>query len=220
MTGDSTVQDPLKPLDQVMMSDPRHRGSLYSLEKLHAELEKIRLHSGVSLHVRQLFETAKNLSLYSWHVCRFHPIAQLIGYASLERALRERLARERGVDVDTVRETFRPLMDLAATKEWRKNERFDAVRRTAHVQLKDEQTFRMLRFGEIGDEPVESPDIPEADILSRAAQLDYVVGIAESMPSVRNYIAHGGRILHGGSAATLRILAEAINQLFESKNPV
>jgi hypothetical protein len=77
------------------------------------------------------------------------------------------------------------------------------------LQLKDEQTFRMIQTGQIGEEPVESPDIEEADILSRAAQLDYVVRIAESMPYIRNHIAHGGQILHGGSAVTLKVIAEA-----------
>jgi hypothetical protein len=107
-------------------------------------------------------------------------------------------------------------MELAATRGWLKNERFEAVRRAAQVQLRDEQTVRMIQSGQIGEEPVESPEIEEADILSRAAQLDYVVRIAESMPYIRNHIAHGGPTLHGGSAVTLRVVAEAVNQLFEA----
>jgi len=93
------VQDPLKPLDRISHADPRYDGSPGKLKLAHARLDALQLHQGVPMHVRQLFETAKNLSLYSWFVYRFHPIAQLIGYASLERALKERLARERGVDV-------------------------------------------------------------------------------------------------------------------------
>jgi hypothetical protein len=210
------IGDPLKDLDRIMQPDPRHGGSSGTLELLHAHLNGIRLHAGAPVHVRQLFETAKNLSLYSWFVYRFHPIAQLIGYASLERALKERVARERRVEADTVRETLRPLMDLAASKGWLKNEGFEVVRRAAHVQLKDEQTYQMIQSGQIGEEPVELPDIDAAEILARAAQLDYVVRIAESMPYVRNHLAHGGRAVHGGSAATLKVIAEAINQLFEA----
>jgi hypothetical protein len=210
------IDDPLKALDRITQPDPRHDGSLGTLAGLHAALNSIRLHAAVPKHVRQLFETAKNLSLYSWFVYRFHPIAQFFAYASLERALRERVAGERGVQTDTVRETLGPLMALATSKGWLKSEGFEVVRRAAHVQLQDEQTFRMIQSDEIGEEPVESPDIEAADILSRAAQLDYVVRIAESMPYVRNHIAHGGRILHGGSAATLKVIAEAINQLFET----
>lgn len=135
------VQDPLKALDRITQADPRHDGPLGSLERLHANLDTIRLQSCVPLHVRQLFETAKNLSLYSWFAFRFHPVAKLMGYASLERALKE-----------------------------------------------------------------------------RAAQMDYVIRIADSIPYIRNHIAHGGPLLDGGSVATLRVIAEAINQLFgESK---
>lgn len=210
------VKDPLKPVDWITQPDPRHDGSRGTLELLHANLNGIQLHAGVPMHVRQLFETAKNLSLYSWFVYRFHPIAQLIGYASLERALKERVAHERRIETDTVRETLSPLMELAATRGWLKNERFEAARRAAQMQLRDEQTVRMIQSGQIGEEPVESPEIEEADILSRAAQLDYVVRIAESMPYIRNHIAHGGPALHGGSAVTLRVVAEAINQLFEA----
>ena len=105
---------------------------------------------------------------------------------------------------------------LRAVKSgWLKSERFEAVRRSAHLQLRDEQTFRMIESGEINEEGVESPDIPEADILERAAQMDYVIRIAESIPYIRNHIAHGGPSLDGGSLVTLRVVAEAINQLFE-----
>lgn len=210
------IDDPLKALDRITQPDPRYNGSAGTIELLHANLAGTCLHGGVPKHVRQLFETAKNLSLYSWFVYRFHPIAQLFGYASLERALKERVAAERGVEPDSVRQTLRPLMDLAASKGWLKSEGFEVVRRAAHVQLQDEQMFRMIQSGQIGEEPVETPDIEAADILSRAAELDYVVRIAESMPYIRNHIAHGGPALHGGSAVTLNVIAEAINQLFEA----
>lgn len=82
------------------MPDPRHDGALGTPDSLHADLNVIAIHDGVPLHVRQLFETAKNLSLYSWFVYRFHPIAQLIGHSSLEQALKERVARDRVLAID------------------------------------------------------------------------------------------------------------------------
>lgn len=82
-------------------------------------------------------------------------------------------------------------MNLAATNGWLKNERFESAWRAAHVQLRDEQTPEMIQSDQIGEEPFESPPIEEADILSRAAQLDYVVRIAAAMPYIRNHIARG-----------------------------
>lgn len=71
---------------------------------------------------------------------------------------------------------------------------------------------------EIGDEPVEEREIEEADVLSRAAQMDYVIKLADSVPYIRNHIAHGGRVLHPGSAATLRVVAEAITSSLNCLN--
>jgi hypothetical protein len=215
MSDIGDLQDPLKPLDQILTADPRYQGSVGVLERMHGSLDAIQLHPGVPLHVRQLFETAKNLSLYSWFVFRFHPISKLMGYASLERALKERAAREDGVHVDTVRKTLHPLMARAVNSRWLRSERFEVVRRTAHAQLREKQTLQMIQSGEIGEDPVESPEIGEAEILERAAQIDYVIRIAESIPYIRNHIAHGGPMLDAGSVATLRVIAAAINQLFE-----
>jgi hypothetical protein len=215
MADAEELQDPLKPLDRILSSDPRHRGSLCALENLHSSLDQIRVHAGVPLHVRQLFETAKNLSLHSWFVFRFHPIAKLLGYASLERALKERAAREDGVEVDAVRKTLHPLMARAVASGWLKSEGFESVRRSARVQLRDEQMFGMIQSGTIDEQGVEAPEISEAAILERATQMDYVIRIAESIPYIRNHIAHGGRLLDGGSVVTLRVVAEAINQLFD-----
>jgi hypothetical protein len=200
-----------------MQPDPRHDGSFGgTLAGNHAKLNAIKLHVGVPLHVRQLFETAKNLSLYSWFVFRFHPVAKLLGYASLERALKERAARQDGVHVDAVLKTLHPLMARAVNSGWLKSEQFEVVRRSAQVQLRDEQTFRMIQTEGFSEQPVESPEIAEADILERAAQMDYVTRIAGSIPYIRNQIAHGSPMLDSGSVATLRIIGEAINQLFES----
>ena len=49
--------------------------------------------------------------------------------------------------------------------------------------------------------------------------MDYVIRLAESIPYIRNHIAHGGRLLDGGSVVTLRVVADTINQLFEKPNP-
>jgi hypothetical protein len=215
MSRSQELQDPLKPFDRIMQPDPRHDGSLGTLGGLHAKLDTIRLHAGVPLHVRHLFETGKNLSLYSWFAYRFHPVAQLIGYASLERALKERLARERGADVDAIRVRFSDLMNRAVKEGWLKSERFDVAHHIARAQLREEQTRRMITSGQIGEELVESLEMEEADVLSRAAELDFVDRLAKNVPYIRNHIAHGGPILDGTSASTLRLVAEAINQLFE-----
>lgn len=215
MNHPEQVQDPLKPLHRVTEPDPRFQAFQATLEQQHEELEEIRLHAGVPLHVRQLFETAKNVSLYSWFVYRFHQVAELMAYTTLERALRERFAHEQGKEVEKVRETLAQLMGMAAKNGWLKSEHFSATKNLAHQQLQQEQLIRLIQENRFEDQPVEVPEIAAAEIITRAAQLDYVERLAEGMPYVRNHLAHGGPVLHPDSGSTLRVVSEAINQLFE-----
>ena len=210
------VQDPLKPLDQVMESDPRFQGSALAMQQKHAELNQIQLLECVPLDVRQLFETAKNVSLYSWFVYRFHQVAELVAYTALERALKERIAHDQGVNADSIRGRFSRLLTTAAQNGWFKSANFTATKCLAQRQLEHEQLIRMIQESRFGDEPVEVPGIPEDRINDRAAQLNFVEILSTGIPQLRNHLAHGGPLLHPDSASTLRTVAEAINQLFEA----
>jgi hypothetical protein len=59
------LQGPLTPLDQICEQDERQTSFEDTLEDNHAELNGIVLNETVPIDVGQLFETAKNLSLYS-----------------------------------------------------------------------------------------------------------------------------------------------------------
>jgi hypothetical protein len=209
------LQDPLKPLNDVVSPDRRYLGTGPSLEAIHAELETLQVHVGVPLHVRQMFETAKNLSLYAWFVYRFHPVARQLAYVTLERALKERHALEVGDDPETITKTLGPLMAMAVRTGWIKSERYSSVLRIARVRLNDDQNMRMILSGELRDKPVEIPKISDAEVFEYAATMDFVNKIASSIPEVRNHLAHGGKLLDSGSPATLRVVAETINQLFK-----
>ena len=67
---------------------------LCTLEEMHQLLDDIVLNDEVPDDVYQLFETAKNLSLYSWFMYRFHQVAELMSYTALEMALRHRYLLE------------------------------------------------------------------------------------------------------------------------------
>lgn len=217
MSEREQVQDPLKSLDRVFESDPRHQGSVDVLKQQHAELNQIQLNAGAPLHVRQLFETAKNVSLYSWFAYRFHQVAELVAYTALERALKERSAQEKGLEVDVLQETLTPLLRRARQSGWLKSERFSATQGIAHQQLWQEQIVAIIRTNQFNDGPIEIPKISESDIQARAAELDYVDRVIEGIRHLRNHLAHGGPLLDATSAATLRIVAEIINQLFDNR---
>ncbi|HEY5582342.1 MAG TPA: hypothetical protein VIK56_14510 [Rhodoferax sp.] len=69
--------------------------SMVTLEEWHAAVSGFALTLAVPLDIRVHFETAKNLYLYAWFVYRFYPVAEQQALATLEFALRERLARKR-----------------------------------------------------------------------------------------------------------------------------
>ena len=89
----NVVDDPLRPLGDVTEPDPREASLATSLAGLHANISTLVLHENVPVGVRQLFETAKNARLYTYFVYRFHQVAEMLAYQTLERALREKQKR-------------------------------------------------------------------------------------------------------------------------------
>jgi hypothetical protein len=214
------VQDPLKPFDEILLPDPRHRGAgvpglTLTLERLHAALADIQLHEGVPMEVRQRMETAKNVSLYSWFVYRLDDVARMTGYQAFEQALRLRVAKEWGVEVEAVKAPLWRLLDLADEHKWLRSEHFSVVIRRVRANLREEQVHEAIRNGTVVDGQ-ELPPITEEAVLERAKQSDYVKTWKDSLRHLRNHLAHGGSLQSGKSAVgSLRTVAEAINQLFE-----
>jgi len=81
------IDDPLKPLAEITAPDVRRANIVGTLAAEHADLDCIQLNDAVPDIAAQLFETAKNVSLYSWFVYRFHPVAESVAFAALELAL-------------------------------------------------------------------------------------------------------------------------------------
>jgi hypothetical protein len=80
------IEDPLKSLSTIFEYDrPFLTGEV---EDFHAELSLVTLDPGIDVDVRQLFETAKNVALYSCFVYRFHQVAESVGFSALELALK------------------------------------------------------------------------------------------------------------------------------------
>jgi hypothetical protein len=72
------IEDPLKPLSEICQPDPRHAMLGISLQAIHVALLESQITDRAPANVRQLFETAKNVALYSWFVFRFHQVNELV----------------------------------------------------------------------------------------------------------------------------------------------
>ena len=154
-------------------------------DRYHA-VEQITLSKRVPDRIREHFDTARNLLVYSWFVYRFIPVAELHAYASLEYALKERNgASEKGL---------RRLLELAVERGWIKDSSFN------HFQ----QDVEDAAEGRIVSENLDSSDVQ-----------DYCKILVDMLPYLRNEIAHGSSFLHPNRLTTLAICADLINQLFE-----
>ena len=208
------VQDPLKSLDEICEPDTRQaffRG--VSLESNHAELSRIVLSKKVPVDVRQLFETTKNLNLYSWFVYRFHQESERVAYSALEMALRLRYEKETCKKTSS---SLRKLLKHAQKKNWINNEKFSCLNEAARRKAEYTKSLEVILSGALdsGESvPIDPPT--EQEIQKARNELDIVSVIVESIPRLRNELAHGSSNLHPSSIDTLQVVAEAIDQIYE-----
>lgn len=95
----------LKKLEEVCKPDERNRnrGDLdhstgfvtpTTIESIYAVVESIKLNDQVPDDIRSHFEIARNLALYSWFVYSFNVVAAMQAFASLEMAVRNKIANK------------------------------------------------------------------------------------------------------------------------------
>jgi hypothetical protein len=132
--------------------------------------------------VRQKFETARNLLLYSWFCYRFFPVATLHLYATLESGLRHALH-----DVQ--------------------NERSLGLKRLL-VSAREKGLLLSARFRDRSPMPL-APPVPIT-----APPEAFLEMIEKLIPYMRNELAHGAELLWPDHTHTLRIVRDALIQLF------
>lgn len=217
--SNSPIEDPLKPLDKLCEPDKRSAYFVGKLEDIYAELSLIQLHEGVPLDVRHLFETAKNLCLYSWFAYRFHQVSELVAHSALEMALRLRYLSENPPDPakpDQRPPALHGLMQHAKKHKWITNEGFPSLQRRAKNNAGQKKNIERMKNHDFEREPSMPYVEPnEEEVAEALAELDMVSAIANNANKVRNELAHGSSSLYPGSLSTLRLLEEIINQIFD-----
>lgn len=155
------------------------------LRDIYDSAASIKLHSGVPEEIRNHFAAALNLLVYSWFFYPFNVTAQFLAFVTVEFALKQRLKPEKKV-------SFKQLLTQAVEEGLIKDEGFS--------HLREQQEFDEQLSQEMGtlQENVKS----------------YVEILVETMPYLRNELAHGTRMLHPNGASSVQICAEFINQLF------
>lgn len=208
------VHYPFKALSQVFERDSQYLQ--VSLEAHHRILDGLRLHEGVPVDVRELYETARNVALYSYFAYRLHQSAEMIGFSAFEMALRVRAQAE-------LPELFEggklpalgKLAKTAAERNWLSDDRYPSRHaRAEHFarHIKSAEACDYMRKHGLAEIPVEEPT--EADIESAMQRLRIAGDFLADAARKRNNLAHGSRTLMPSVFGTLGLISESINQLF------
>lgn len=175
-----------RALEYIFTPDARNSGFVriaedgvlpFGLENHHQNISKIELNELVSRDVRNHFNNAKNLVLYSWFVYRFGSVAEHHAFVSFEFALRERL---KGTFKDPSNPPgFKGLLQMAVDKGLLKNEKFTKW----HIQVQqrkfqNQENKEMAEFIGYEYKPI-------------LEDVDYLAIMMESFPNIRNFYTHG-----------------------------
>ncbi|MCY4047501.1 MAG: hypothetical protein OXF42_05275 [Candidatus Dadabacteria bacterium] len=193
--------DLLRTKDNVIKHDSRwehfsyiegsvlNRGPL-PLERYRESIVSISLLDSVPYAIRVQFETVKNLALYSWFVYRFVPIAELIALVTVENTLKEYFGKKGW--------GLKKLLKEAKKQNLIQKEGFAQFHRAKeyHKEVEKMSGMEDMSFSE-----------PE----------DYVSILIETLPNLRNDLAHGDIGLYPDCFLTVRSCAEIINQVYDNK---
>lgn len=204
------ASDPLKPLDKIFKKDRDFVGGV-TIEQHHERLAAISLHDGVPEDVRQLFETAKNIALYSHYAYRLHQPAELLGYIAFEKAMRLRAETDAPDLMAKKHVDWWKIVKRAVQDGWFRYEGLSGPRRVATYRARLRKVFESLPEG---DEVVEVPEPTEAEVLREINSLGGIMQKLAATLALRNFLAHGSVSLSPSSCGTLERTAELINQLF------
>lgn len=217
MEGEEYVRSPLKAIEEVFQADKQYVKAQIKIDDVHRVLAPIVLVDSVPIPVRQLFETAKNVSLYAWFVYRFHQVSEMVAYSALELALKTRYERENPVcEPKPVPRGLKQLLKHAQQEKWIENSRFTLSRTLARRSLLRMQKREIRQSGVLqkAGGNVDLTEPTDEDIDLKMAEIDVVSWIVEQHPGFRNDLAHGSTTLGPRSVTTLSMVSEIINQVY------
>lgn len=165
----------------------------------YAHISAIRLSESVPGEIREQFDTARNTLLYSWFSYRLRMVGLLYSYTVVENALRERL------QVRSKRGPGLGALLRKAVGDGLLNDSGFCVARAGRQQS----------FKHEGDQLICEVTYDPAVLSDLRHRTAYVTQLCESIPRLRNLLAHGKPDVYCDVLTPLMVHAEIINMLFE-----
>lgn len=214
-----SAAESLRSPDSASSPDPRVAGMWCpTLVEHHARIAAITLHADVPEKIAIQFETARNLYLYAWHVYRFYMVSKAHALSTLEYGLRSALPTR--LPEPYQKKWHRTpmlagLLGFAIDQGMVRNEGFRRWHQAATLSARERRS--MAAFRKMLDEQLESIEIDESEPLvinDEDRRWNLVEALRESLPYVRNELAHGSSMLTSQVLGTLELIAEVLNQVY------
>lgn len=200
-----------------------------TLKDIHVSISEYAMHAGVPIRIREAFDVARNLYLYSWFVYRFRTVAEAHALSTLEYALREFIGKENiekykkerketelkstGKKLN-LRNGLRLYIEYCRDHKLIKNENFTGWRRIPILRL--EQQYQMQIFEKMRAEGVTEIryEMPKFHIADDQNTFDYINHLVEHTHVIRNMHAHGNSMVYPTVLHTFEMVSEFVNQLY------
>jgi hypothetical protein len=212
---DEKVSYPFKAISQVFERDCSH--PRITLGQHHQALNELVLHEGVPLEVRELYETARNIALYSHYAYRLQQPAEMTAFAALEMALRiyAQSARPELFEKKTP-PTLGKLARVALEGKWLTDERYPSRRARAERFARHKKFRSDVEYMESqGLKEMPATEPTEEDVQAAMSELAIAESFLETVTQHRNTLAHGSSMIMPSVFGTLGLVSESINQLFD-----
>lgn len=189
-----------------------------SLAAHHADIARVQLSPAVPEAIAIQFETARNLYLYAWHVYRFYMVAATQALTTLEFGLRERLPAQLPKPYQRLGQKqpmLAGMLRYAIDQGLVRNDGFRRWHLAAEQRARDRRSLDAIQtMIDEGLERIEIDDDSPVEVAPQDQRWDLVAILSDSLPCLRNQLAHGSPMLTRQVLGTLKLVAETLSQLY------
>jgi hypothetical protein len=179
---------------------PDSKQEIMTISDWHNEIAAITLNDSVPIDIREQYDIAKNVLLYSWYSYRMRIVAWLYSYSVLENALREKYKSTSGRSPGLYQLLERAIRDGLLNDSGFHETKYKKI--ILSEQVEDDAILQQVKYVEV----------PESE---RKQSTKYIEGLSKAIPSLRNALAHGEHVILEEVLTPMLVNAEIINMLFE-----